>query len=206
MPKIHLKPNSAEFEDDKKASGPRLCDMHGCCKMGEYKAPKHRGLNEYYYFCLEHVRDYNKSWNFFDGMSDAEVQEQTINAMYGDRPTWKYGVNGDPYEELYKKAWQTFNNTDEDPYQKARSQKSHDPGAQQFSQYSQEYKAMAVMSLEPPLTLDEIKARYKELAKKHHPDLNKGSKKSEDLLKEINMAYTILKLAYEQYEKMEAKR
>lgn len=205
MPKINLKPNSAEFADKEKNCDPRICDMHGCNKIAEHKAPKNRGLNEYYYFCLDHAREYNKSWNFFEGMSDSEVQEQTINAMYGDRPTWKYGVNGDPYAELYKKAWQTFNNTEEDPYQEARSHKSHDPGNQQYSQYSQEYKAMQIMGLEPPLTLEGIKSRYKELAKTHHPDLNKGSKASEDLLKEINMAYTILKLAYESYEKIKDK-
>ena len=201
MPKIHLKPNSAEYADEKAKSSPERCDMPGCSLEGEHKAPKHRGLNEYYHFCFEHVKEYNKAWNFFEGMSDSEVEEHTVNAMYGDRPTWKYGVNGDPYEELYTKAWQSFNNTDEDPRQKA-----HDPGAGQFSQHSQEHKAMAIMGLEPPITLDAIKSKYKDLAKKHHPDLNKGCAKSEELLKEINMAYTILKLAYEQYSVLKERR
>ncbi len=204
MPRIRLKPNSAEYADERgekrRSARPGSCEMPGCCDKAEHKAPKHRGLNEYYHFCLEHVREYNKAWNFFEGMNDAEVQEQTIKSMYGDRPTWKYGVNGDPYEELYKKAWQTFNNTDEDPM---KHKKQHDPGNGQFSQYSQEHKAMAVMGLEPPITLSEIKTRYKALAKKHHPDLNGGSSESEEMLKEINMAYTILKLAYEQYEKLQ---
>jgi len=59
---------------------------------------------------------------------------------------------------------------------------------------------MALMGLEPPVQLQDIKTRYKELAKKHHPDLNRGCAKSEELLKQINMAYTILKLAYEKYD------
>ena len=200
MPRIHLKPNSAEFADDKSAYGPQACDMPGCQLDGEHKAPKHRGLNEYYHFCLEHVREYNKAWNFFEGMSNAEVEEHTINSLYGDRPTWKYGVNGSMEEELYKKAWQTFNNTEEEPPEFKRA---HDPQNGQFSQHSREHQAMALMGLEPPLTLEAIKTKYKELAKKHHPDLNKGCAKSEELLKEINMAYTILKLAYEKFEELD---
>ncbi len=203
MPEIHLKPNSAEYADEKTTVKPGQCEMPGCPLHGEHKAPKHRGLNEYYLFCFDHVREYNKAWNFFEGMNDSEVEQHTINAMYGDRPTWKYGVNGDPYEELYKKAWQTFNYSSEDPTQ---HKKQYDPSTGDFSQYSQEHKAMAVMGLEPPITLEGVKMKYKELAKKHHPDLNGGCAKSEELLKEINMAYTILKLAYEQYSVLKERR
>ena len=64
---------------------------------------------------------------------------------------------------------------------------------------------MLIMGLEPPLDLKTIKARYKELAKQYHPDLNRGDKAAEDLLKSINMAYTILKLSYEKYEKLRDK-
>ena len=61
---------------------------------------------------------------------------------------------------------------------------------------------MAIMGLKPPVTLDELKTRYKTLAKKHHPDLNQGNPQSEELLKQINMAYTILKLAFEEYKRL----
>ena len=61
---------------------------------------------------------------------------------------------------------------------------------------------MALMGLCPPVTLEEIKTRYKTLAKKHHPDLNKNNPESEELLKKINMAYTILKLAFEEYKNL----
>lgn len=197
MPKISLKPNSPEFEDGRTRARQGLCDMPGCCETGDFRAPKDRSLSDHYWFCQEHVREYNKAWNFFEGMPESEVQEHMVNSLYGDRPTWKYGVNGkDAHEELFTKAWQSYNFTNEEP----RQQRAHDPQNEQFSQYSQEHKAMAVMGLAPPLTLDGIKTRYKELAKKHHPDLNKGCAKSEEMLKEINMAYTVLKLAYEKFE------
>ncbi|MEM8936626.1 MAG: hypothetical protein AAGC77_09490, partial [Pseudomonadota bacterium] len=96
--------------------GERVCEYEGCDNQAACSLPKSpREPRARIWLCLEHAREHNRNWNFFEGMSDEEVQEQTINSLYGDRPTWKYGVNGDPYEELYKKAWQTFNNTDEDP-------------------------------------------------------------------------------------------
>ena len=63
---------------------------------------------------------------------------------------------------------------------------------------------MALMGLEPPLDEEEIKRRYKELVKKHHPDRNKGCADSEDLLKEINMAYTVLKESFQRYKDIES--
>lgn len=202
MPRINLKPQSAEFEDEKRTrSAPKACDMPGCAAHGEHKAPKHRGLNEYYLFCLNHVSEYNRAWNFFDGMSETEIQDHMLNSIYGDRPTWKYGVNGDAEETLYRKAWQNYHYTEEEPpHTKERAQaRSHGYTA---NGNTPEYEALALMGLEPPVTLDSIKIRYKALVKKHHPDLNRGCAESEELLKRINMAYTILKLAYQQFEEL----
>jgi DnaJ-domain-containing protein 1 len=198
MPRIFLKPNSADYDDGSKASKTRMCDMPGCAHTAEHRAPKDRSLNEYYHFCMDHVREYNKAWNFFEGMSAHEVEDHLHKSLYGDRPTWKYGVNGDAYEALYTKAWQTFHNSEKEPPKQK----------QQYNSYSSapaltpEHEALAVMGLAPPVTLEEIKTRYKSLAKKHHPDLNHGDKESQELLKQINMAYTILKLAYEKFEEL----
>src|SRR5262249_32134518 len=99
--------------------------------------------------------------------------------------------------KLRHAAWQTYNFTEEprdDPRSKARMAG--------VNKNTPEFEAMVIMGLEPPLSLEGIKARYKELAKKHHPDLNGGSAESEELLKQINMAYTILKLSYEQFAKL----
>lgn len=195
MPKIVLKPNSPEYVDPRENYRTTSCDMPGCARHGENKAPKHRGLNEYYHFCEDHIREYNKAWNFFEGMAASEVEEHMYKSMYGDRPTWKYGVNGDAEEALYNKAWQTYNGTSQEPpHSKAKS------GYESYGRNTPEYEAMAIMGLEPPIALDGIKTRYKELAKKYHPDLNRGCSKSEELLKQVNMAYTILKLAHEKFD------
>ncbi|MCB1531464.1 MAG: J domain-containing protein [Alphaproteobacteria bacterium] len=170
--------------------------MPGCALPGLHKAPKNRALDEYYKFCVDHVRDYNKAWNFFDGMADHEVEEHMVNALYGERPTWRYDNAAATEDILKRKAWQTYHFTDKAPPQDDKN------GSGEYGRNTPEFKAMAVMGLEPPLSLDCIRQRYKELAKKHHPDLNRGCTKSEELLKEINMAYTILKLAFENFEKL----
>lgn len=191
MPTIKLKPKSPEFEDFNQEIKSSMCEMPGCDKNADHKAPKHRGLNEYYNFCFEHVRDYNKAWDFFSGMSDREVQDHMHKSMYGDRPTWKF-TDGNAEEELYRAAQDQYSYGEEEP-------QKHHTGRQSIDTSSPEYEAMAIMGLSPPVTLDEIKARYKKLAKKHHPDLNKNCPKAEELLKQINMAYTVLKLAFQEY-------
>ncbi len=195
MPRIFLKPKSADYADPAQQTGPHVCDMPGCEESAEHKAPKDRSLSEYYHFCLDHIREYNKAWNFFEGMSSADVEEHLYNSMYGDRPTWKYGVNGNAEDMLYQKAWTMYGNGQPPP---GKEQRQKDEIGS--SQYSKEYEAMAIMGLEPPLTFGAIKAKYRELALKHHPDRNHGCPKSEELLKQINMAYTVLKLAYEKFE------
>ena len=203
MPRIFLKPNSPEFANSRVQNRVKICEMPGCTCEADHKAPKHRGLNEYYHFCLEHVRAYNKAWNFFEGMPDSEVEEHMYNSLYGDRPTWKYGVNGNAEDALYDQIWRSYHGEDA-----PERDKTADGGGQGHNRASQdkrqapEIEAMAIMGLEPPVELKDIKARYKVLAKKYHPDLNKGCTKSEELLKQINMAYTILRLAYESYEKL----
>ena len=203
MPRIKLKPNSAEYADSNSQIKTHICDMHGCDMHGEYKAPKHRGLNEYHHFCLDHVKEYNKAWNFFSGMSDDEVQDHVLKSMYGFRPTYKYSSNANMEDDLRARAWgfkhgDDYKSEEEPDYRKQEKFHSH----HNYDSYSPEFQALAILDLSPPVDLKRIKERYKELAKKYHPDLNKGCPKSEELLKQINMAYTILKVAYENFEKL----
>ena len=195
MPRIVLKDKSPEFADTRKKQKITTCEMPGCSDTAEHKAPKHRQLNEYYNFCFEHAKEYNKAWNFFDGMSNKEVEDHMIRSYYGDRPTWKYNAGDTPEDKLYNAAQQTYNYSDEHTNTQEQ-QSNHFHG----DRNTPEYEAMALMGLEPPVTLEKIKEKYKALAKKYHPDLNKDNPKAEELLKKINMAYTILKLAYEDYQ------
>ena len=198
MPRIILKPKSPEFaEDNDRQVNLRVCDMPCCTAVAGHRAPKNRGLDEHYWFCLEHVRDHNQAWDFFYGMSEREVEEHVQQSFYGDRPTWRSDVEGAAEEALRRKAREHYNFTEkekEPPHEERRADNLFS------NRNTPEYEAMAIMGLEPPLSLEKIKAHYKNLVKKHHPDLNQGCEKSEALLKRINMAYTILKLAYKQFE------
>jgi curved DNA-binding protein CbpA len=175
--------------------------MPGCGCEGEYKAPKTRDSNDYFWFCLEHIQEYNKAWDYFSGMSHREIEEQIIRSALWDRPTRTFHSRN-MKEDLERKAWQAYHGTDQEPPKdsaKERYRKS------QISQHSPEFQAMAIMGIEPPLDLIVLKARYKELAKKFHPDINREDPKAEDILKSINMAYTILKAAHAKYEELAAR-
>ena len=96
-----MKLNSAYFDKIRIDSGePRVeptvrpCSMRGCEAPGTHRAPKGRlAEGEYFWFCLDHVRDYNKSYNYFSGMNDAAVQAYQKDALIGHRPTWRMGVD-----------------------------------------------------------------------------------------------------------------
>lgn len=199
MPKIKLKPNSPEFADYPESghAAAQICDMPGCAAHGEFKAPRHRGLNEYFYFCLEHIQEYNKAWNYFSGMSERDIEDHIVKSALWDRPTRRFDNFQNLEENLKRRAWQTYHFTEKDP----AHEKPEEPPAS-FIQNTPEGEAMMVMGLAPPLDLQKLKTRYKELVKLHHPDVNPGNRESEELLKRINMAYTLLKLAYEEYEQL----
>jgi len=197
MPSIILKYKSPEFVDTNETpQNANSCEMPGCINDAEHKAPKHRALDEYYNFCSNHITEYNKAWDFFSGMSETEVQNHMSKSRYGDRPTWKRGAD-DPEDKLYKAARDSYH-YGEPPNNKEEHKKRKFSG----DINTPEHEAMALMGLEPPVTLNEIKTRYKTLAKKHHPDLNKSDPNSEELFKKVNMAYTILKLAFSEYQNL----
>ncbi len=198
MPTIKLKPQSAEF-DDGNTSRTQLheCDMPDCYDTGEHKAPKHRGLNEYYHFCLEHVREYNKAWNFFEGMSDQEMKEEIYKGWYGDRPTWQHRDFHNLEETLYRKS-EAFRAG----YKKAEEEsKTH--YVPEHLKGTPEMEALAYLGLVPPITFDEVKKQYKILVKKYHPDRNPDDKDADEKIKKINMSYTLLKVAFTSYEQIE---
>jgi hypothetical protein len=178
--------NSEHFDLDSDAPPlARNCDHPGCGSAGEYRAPRSRSLTDYYWFCLDHVRSYNASWNYYAGMSEAELEAEWRKDMVGQRPTWKFG---------HRVAWRFANGANDfglfDFEQEAPRAKprARPPTAQEL--------ALETFDLTLPLTLGALKARYKELVKLHHPDAHGGDKAAEERLKIINQAYATLKASY----------
>lgn len=179
------------------------CQWKGCTAPGSHRAPKGRGRDgEYFLFCMDHVRQYNASYNYFDGMSDAEVEDFQKDALTGHRPTWKVGAN----------AWAhgTQNGRPEtahdarldararDPHSffawRARKMREEPPESRRQLR-PLERKALTTLDLPEGAAKAEIKARFKELVKRHHPDANGGDTRSEERLREIIQAYNYLKQA-----------
>ena len=175
----------------------RSCDHPGCIAGGEYRAPKSRlDLHDYYWFCLEHVRAYNSAWNYYVGMSDADIEAEIRHDTVWQRPTWRLGDrHGPAYAERIRDHFGVFSGNPDGPGERRRRNGDHgrDPVRRALSAREQ---ALAVFEIEPPFTLVRLKARYKTLVKLHHPDAHGGDKAAEEKLKIINQAYATLKASY----------
>lgn len=184
---------------DRQARGAQACEWPGCQEAGTHRAPKGRTRErEYWRFCLDHVREYNQSYNFFEGMSAEAVERFQKDALTGHRPTWKLGLSmGSRFKRL-KLNGLFADSTDPFAFQgefgdgPARRQNAH-AYAEQRTVRNAERKALHTMGLEEGATRAEIKGRFKELVKRHHPDANGGDRGTEDKLREIIEAYRFLK-------------
>lgn len=176
------------YAPDPDAPG-RTCDLPGCAALGEYRAPKSRQeLRDYWWFCLEHVRAYNATWDYCKGMTPAQIEAQLRADTGWQRPTWPLGRGGgaaypdetellrDPLGELG--AGGRHQRREREPHRQA-------PGELR--------EPLSTLGLAWPTTLEAVKARYKELAKAHHPDANGGNRAAEERLKIINLAYAELR-------------
>jgi curved DNA-binding protein CbpA len=181
----------------------RVCQWKGCQDEGRHKAPMGRGQeNKYYLFCAEHIRQYNSSYNYFAGMSDGEVEAFQKDAITGHRPTWKTGAHGavpgataaDRFAAGLGKD--RADRSDPHGFFAWRAKRMADP-ADEPARYVKplERKSLEALHLPETATKGQIKMRFKELVKRHHPDANGGDKRSEDKLREIIQAYNYLKQA-----------
>lgn len=181
----------------KKETRAPVCQWKGCDKPGNHRAPKGRGRDgEYFHFCVDHVRQYNQDYNYFDGMSDAEVNSFRKDALTGHRPTWKAGANAWAHgtrdgarteEAAARVAEGTARMT-----RRARSSRT-EPSTFRRQLKPLERKALRTLDLGDDATREQIKTRFKELVKIHHPDANGGDSRSEEKLREILQAYNYLK-------------
>jgi hypothetical protein len=181
------------------------CQWKGCKRTAPHRAPKGRGHDgEYYSFCVDHVRAYNETYNYFDGMSDNEVVDFQKDAVTGHRPTWKVGANswahgtnaGSPGVGAPSGAAGGFRA--HDPHglfaERARQARA-EPVGERRTLKPIEKKSLEALHLPETASKAEIKTRFKELVKRHHPDSNGGDTRSEDTLREIIQAYNYLKKA-----------
>ncbi|HEX6000193.1 MAG TPA: J domain-containing protein [Hyphomicrobiaceae bacterium] len=186
-------------EEPAPKAGP-ACQWKGCTSIGLYKAPVGRGKEgKYYLFCLDHVRQFNASYNYFEGWSSAEVEAFQKDAVIGHRPTWRTGTGPDVRGARARAgADADFGGAFADPHEfmatrSARAAREKAEAARRLKPL--EKKSMDALGLAQGADKVQIKARFKELVKLHHPDANGGDKRSENKLREIIQAYNYLKQA-----------
>jgi curved DNA-binding protein CbpA len=200
--RIRIKPNKLSAKQEAQAREEAAqCEWPGCQSRGPHRAPKGReNARQYFHFCLNHVREYNQSYNFFSGMNAEAVARYQKDALTGHRPTWKMGANGSRGKGKGASA-ADFDGAS-DPFSmfselNGRGRWRPGPGSETKTEtrkvFNAERKALQVMGLGPEATLQDVKVKYKALVKQHHPDANGVDRSTEDRLIEIIKAYNYLK-------------
>nr|WP_201728737.1 J domain-containing protein [Acidocella sp. C78] len=180
MPMTRTTRRVRAFAPDPDAPG-RACDMPDCDKPGEYRAPRSReNLRDWHWFCLEHVRAYNAGWDYYKGMSPGEIEAHLRADTAWQRPTWPLGRAG-AVGEAVEAELAAFSGIG----RPRRPEPERAPPELR--------EALDVLGLAWPVTREAVRARYKELAKRHHPDANGGDRSAEERLKTINLAYATLR-------------
>ncbi|MFM7083630.1 MAG: J domain-containing protein, partial [Hyphomicrobium sp.] len=187
-----IRVSSKRANSDTGSKNRAICQYNGCKQPATHRAPKGRGRDgEYFNFCVAHVKEYNSAYNYFDGMSDNEVASFQKDALTGHRPTWKVAANS-WIPGMREKKTSRLNNQ-EAPSENDASAffawRVHQSRSSAIGKHRQlrplEKKALVSLGLRHGATEDEIKLRYKELVKLHHPDANGGDRASEERLREI---------------------
>ena len=162
-----------------------ICDWGNCTEIGKYKAPLEKdNSKKFRLLCLNHIKIFNKKWNYFENMSDQEIEYFIKSDLTWHKKTKKFGSQDNFFQILWNNALNDNINifSSEDYREFKRNNLS-----------ATDKDAFKVMGLDYSVKWEEIQKKFKSLVKKYHPDKNLGSKKFEDKLKMITLAYTQLK-------------
>lgn len=191
--RIRIGPSEAEAVVDSDA--PR-CNHAGCARAGEFRAPMGRGREgQFFRFCMEHVKEYNASYNYFAGMDDDALAAYQKQEEIGHRPTWKLGVNSQAARMSQRGRLRKGEAGPDmhDAFNLFGARTSQQAARQEPRVGVVAMKALETLGLDDTADAAAIKARYKELVKRFHPDANGGDRSREGTLQEILKAYQQLK-------------
>ena len=164
-----------------------ICDWNNCSKPGDYKAPIEKdNSKKFRLLCLDHIREFNKNWNYFAGMNDDEINEFIKSDMTWHKPTQSFSSS----DNFFKILWNNALKNENDKIKFNSSSKN------MLKFNHNDIKAFSILGISVGLRWEKIQEKFKKLVKKFHPDMNAGSKKYEDKLKVITLAYTQLKNTY----------
>jgi len=164
-----------------------ICEWENCEQSGDFKAPIEKDNSKNYrWLCEEHIKLFNKSWNYFEGMNQNEIENFIKSDITWHRPTQKFGSSDNFFNILWNNAL-----NDKFNFFKQENNINNLNGTKL---YEKDKDALRIMELELSASWPIIQKRFKTLVKKFHPDKNAGNKQFEDKLKKITLAYSHLKL------------
>ncbi|SLN45682.1 Chaperone protein DnaJ [Roseovarius gaetbuli] len=166
----------------------RVCEHEGCTEAGKFRAPKAPDvLDDYLWFCQQHVREYNLKWNFFDGTTEAEINAQASKDKVWERETRAFT---DPET----RAWARLGI--EDPHQVLGGNATQNPGKKRGGSRKlppTERRAVEILEAEDTWTKADLRKSYKSLIKVLHPDINGGDRSQEEQLQQVVWAWEQIK-------------
>ncbi len=166
-----------------------ICEWNNCLEEGSYKAPIEKdNSRKYRMLCLNHVKEFNKNWNYFEGMNDNQIYDFIKSDMTWHKSTQSFSSS----DNFFKILW---NNALKDDLKKYRINGELDH-MNQFKFDHNDVKAFSILGISIGIQWKKVQEKFKKLVKKYHPDMNAGNKKYEDKLKVITLAYTQLKNTY----------
>jgi hypothetical protein len=166
-----------------------ICDWNNCLEEGYYKAPVEKdNSKKFRMLCLNHIKEFNKNWNYFEGMDDDQIYNFLKSDMIWHKPTQSFSSS----DNFFKILW---NNALKGEQNKFTSNEQLDH-MNQFKFNHNDIKAFSILGVSIGIQWEKIREKFKKLVKKFHPDMNAGNKKYEDRLKIITLAYTQLKKTY----------
>lgn len=168
----------------------RVCEKPDCREAGKYRAPKNPDvLDDFYWFCKDHVREYNLGWNFFDGTTEAEINAQQSKDRVWERETSSMKKSDE------QRAWARLGV--DDPHQVLGVNATRNPGKSITGSTRKlpatERKAIDILEAKDHWSKPEIRKAYKKLIKVLHPDMNGGDRSQEEQLGEVVWAWDTIK-------------
>ena len=166
------------------------CAAPGCTAPGEFKAPLQAanfdGPGAWRFLCLDHVREHNSTYNYFEGMSPDEISEAQSPLAGWDRPSRRFAANGsDP-----PPAWSDF----ADPLDAIAGRFGNIRARAKPSRFNrEERRALDVLGLGEDADRHGVRQRYSNLVRRYHPDKNGGDRSHEGRLGEVIAAYQLLR-------------
>ena len=163
-----------------------ICEWENCKETGEFKAPINKDNSKNYrWLCEEHIKLFNKNWNYFEGMDQNEIENFLKSDITWHRPTQKFGSS----DNFFNILW---NNALSDKFKIFHEKKYFNANNRRFSE--KDRNAFGILGLESNTDWATVQKKFKILVKKFHPDRNAGNKQFEGKLRKITLAYSHIKL------------